>query len=58
MVWGEHWEQRLGVKLAGGGGGSLVRGAGASARANAEGVSGRKASPEWSPADCQPCTSL
>jgi hypothetical protein len=27
----------------------------ASARANAEGFSGRKASPEWSPTDCQPC---
>jgi hypothetical protein len=34
------------------------RGAVASARANAEGFSGRKASPEWSPTDCQPCASL
>jgi hypothetical protein len=36
----------------------FVLGAVASARANAEGFSGRKASPEWSPADCQPCASL
>ena len=57
MVWGEHWEQRLGVKLAQGEA-SLVLGAVASARANAEGFSGRKASPEWSPTDCQPCASL
>jgi hypothetical protein len=47
MVWGEHWEQRLGVKLAQGEA-SLVLGAVATARANAEGSSGRKASPEWS----------
>ena len=53
---GEHWEQRLGVKLAQGEA-SLVLGAVASARANVEGISGRKASPEWSPTDCQPwCT--
>ena len=57
MVWGEHWEQRLGVKLARGEA-SLVLGAVASARANAEGISGQKASPEWSPTDCQPCVSL
>jgi hypothetical protein len=37
---------------------SLVLGAVASARANAEGISGQKASPEWSPTDCQPCVSL
>ena len=52
MVWGEHWEQRLGVKLAQGEA-SLVLGAVATARANVEGSSGRKASPEWSPTDCQ-----
>jgi hypothetical protein len=40
----EHWEQRLGVKLAQG---DAVFGAVASARANAQGISGRKASPEW-----------
>jgi hypothetical protein len=57
MVWGGHWEQRLGVMLAQGEA-SLVLGAVASARANAEGFSGRKASPEWSPTDCQPCASL
>jgi hypothetical protein len=57
MVWGEHWEQRSGVKLAQGEA-SLVLGAVASARANAEGISGRKASPEWSSTDCQPCVSL
>jgi hypothetical protein len=57
MVWGEHWEQRLGVKLAQGEA-SLVLGAVASARANVEGISGRKTSPEWSPIDCQPCVSL
>jgi hypothetical protein len=48
---GEHWEQRSGVKLAQGEE-SLVLEAVASARANAEGSSGRKASPEWSPTDC------
>ena len=53
MVWGEHWEQRLGVKLAQWEA-SLVLGAVASARANVEEISGRKASPEWSPNDCQP----
>jgi hypothetical protein len=37
---------------------SLVLGAVESARANAEGISGRKASPDWSPTDCQPCVSL
>ena len=57
MVWGEHWEQRLGVKLAQGEA-SLVLGAVATARANAEGSSGRKASPEWSPTDCQPSVAL
>jgi hypothetical protein len=57
MVWGEDWEQRLGVKLAQGEA-SLVLGVVASARANAEGFSGRKASPEWSPTDCHPCASL
>ena len=57
MVWGEHWEQRLGVKLAQGEA-SLVLRAVATARANAEGSSGRKASPEWSPTDCQPCVNL
>ena len=57
MVWGEHWEQRLGVKLAQGEA-SLVLGAVASAQADAEGISGLKASPEWSPTDCQPCVSL
>jgi hypothetical protein len=57
MVWGEHWEQRLGVELAQGEA-SLVLGAIASARANAEGISRRKTSPEWSPMDCQPCVSL
>jgi hypothetical protein len=35
MVWGEHWEQRLGVKLAEGEA-SIVLGVVASARANAE----------------------
>jgi hypothetical protein len=57
MVWGEHWEQRLGVKLEQGEA-SLVLGAVASARANAEGFSGRKASLKWYSADCQPCASL
>ena len=57
MVWGEHWEQRLGVKLAQGEA-SLVLGAVATARANAEGSSGRKASPEWSSTDCQPSVNL
>jgi hypothetical protein len=57
MVWGEHWEQRLGVKLAQGEA-SLVLGAVATAWANAEGSSGRKASPEWSPTDCQPSVNL
>ena len=57
MVWGEHWEQRLGVKLAQGEA-SLVLGVVATAWANVEGSSGRKASPEWSPTDCQPCASL
>ena len=37
---------------------SLVLGAVATARANAEGSSGRKASPEWSPTDCQPSVAL
>jgi hypothetical protein len=37
---------------------SLVLDAVASAWANAEGISRRKASPEWSPTDCQPCVSL
>jgi hypothetical protein len=60
MVWGEHWEhweQRLGVKLAKGEA-SLVLGAVALARENVEGSLGRKASPEWSPTDCQPCVNL
>jgi hypothetical protein len=57
MVWREHWAQRLGMKLAQGEA-SLVLGAVASARANAEGFSGWKASSEWSPTDCQPCASL
>ncbi len=57
MVWGEHWEQRLGVKLMQGEA-SLVLDAVASARATAEETSGRQASPEWSPTDCQPCVSL
>jgi hypothetical protein len=57
MVWGEQGEQRLGAKLAQGEA-RLVLGAVASARANAEGFSWRKASPEWSPTDCQPCASL
>ena len=57
MVWGEHWEQRLGVKLAQGEA-SLLLGVVASARANVEGILRRKASPEWSPIDCQPCVSL
>jgi hypothetical protein len=54
---GEHWEQRLGVELAQGEA-SLVLGAVASARANAEGITGRKASPEWSPTDYHPCVTL
>jgi hypothetical protein len=37
---------------------ALVLGAVALERANAEGISGRKASPEWSPTVCQPCVSL
>ena len=57
MVWGEHSEQRSGVKLARGEA-SLVLGAVATARANAEGSSGRKASPEWSSTDCQPSVNL
>jgi hypothetical protein len=57
MVWGEHWEQRLGVKLAQGEA-SLVLGAVVSARANAEGFLGRKASLVWSSIDCQPCVNL
>jgi hypothetical protein len=57
MVWGGHWEQRLGVKLAQGEA-SLVLGAVATARANAEGSSGRKASPEWSSTDCKPSDNL
>jgi hypothetical protein len=44
---GGHWEQRLGVKLAQGEA-SLVLGAIASARADAQGFSGRKVLPEWS----------
>jgi hypothetical protein len=46
MVWGERREQRLGMKLA------QVKQASCSTRANVEGISGRKASPEWSPTDC------
>jgi hypothetical protein len=49
MVGGEHWEQRSGVKLAHGEASLVLV---ASARANAEGVTGREASPEWSPTDC------
>jgi hypothetical protein len=52
-----YWEQRLGVELARGEA-SLVLGAVASGQANAEGISGRKASPKWSLTDCQPCVSL
>jgi hypothetical protein len=37
---------------------SLVLGAVTSARANAEGITGRKVSPEWSPTDCQTCVSF
>ena len=47
----------MGLKLAQGEA-ILELGAVASARANAEGFSGRKASPEWSPTDCRPCASL
>jgi hypothetical protein len=57
MVWGGHSEQRSGVKLARGEA-SLVLDAVASARANAEGITGRKASPEWAATSCQPCGSL
>jgi hypothetical protein len=57
MVWGEHWEQRLGVKRALGEA-SLLLDVVASAWANVEGISGWKASPEWSPTGCQPCVSL
>ena len=37
---------------------SIVLGAVAAARNNAEGASGRKAPPEFSETDCQPCISL
>jgi hypothetical protein len=47
MVWGEHWLQRLSLVLVRGQA-SLVLGAVASVRNNAEGASGRKASPEFS----------
>jgi hypothetical protein len=57
MVWGEHWEHPLGVKLAQGEA-SLVLDMVASAWANGEGISGWKAPREWSHADCQPCVSL
>ena len=54
---GEHWEQRLGVKLAQGEA-SLVLSVVASAWVDVEGISGWKASPEWSQTDCQPCVGL
>jgi hypothetical protein len=47
----------LGVKLVQGEA-SLVLGVVASAWANVEGSLGRKASPEWSPTDCQPSVNL
>ena len=57
MVWGEHWRQRLGMGLAQGQA-RLVLGAVAAARSSSEGARGRKASPEWSLTDCQPCVGL
>ena len=57
MVWGEHWRQRLSLALARGQA-SLVLGAVDAARSSTVGALGRKASPEWSPTDCQPCVSL
>jgi hypothetical protein len=57
MVWGEHWQQRLGLVLARRQA-SLLLGAVAAARNNAAGASGRKASPAVSETDCQPRVSL
>ena len=57
VVWGEHWQQRLRLVLARGQA-SLVLGAVVVARNNAVGASGRKASPEFSETNCQPCVSL
>jgi hypothetical protein len=57
MVWGEHRLQHLSLVLARGQA-SLVFGAVASARNNAEGASGCKAPPEFSETDCQPSVSL
>jgi hypothetical protein len=54
---GGHWLQRLSLVLARGQA-SLVLGAVASARNNAEGASGRKASPEFSETGWQPSVSL
>jgi hypothetical protein len=57
MVWGEQWQQRLSLVLARGQA-TLVLGAIAAARNNAAGALGRKASPEFSETECQPCVSL
>ena len=57
MVFGEHWGQRLSLVLARGQA-DLVLGAVAAGRNNNGGAQGRKASPEWSSTDCQPCVNL
>ena len=57
MMWGEHWRQRLSLGLARGQA-DLVLSAVETARSSSTGAKGRKASAEWSPTDCQPCTIL
>ena len=57
QTFGKHWRQRLGLALARGQA-SLVLGAVSAGRNYGEGAKGRKASPEWSLTDCQPCVSL
>jgi hypothetical protein len=52
-----NWEQRLSLVLARGQA-DLVLGAVAAGRNNNGGAQGRKASPEWSSTDCQPCVNL
>jgi hypothetical protein len=54
---GEHLQQRLSLVLARGQA-SLVFGTVAVASNNTEGVSGRKASPEFSETNYQPCVSV
>jgi hypothetical protein len=57
MVWGEHWQQRLSLVLAGGQA-SLALGAVTAARNNAAGASGRQASPKFSETNYQPSVNL